>query len=59
MPETKSQQGREFDETCRVCICICKESRKTRSNYEKGVNKQKVRRTIGNESQGPFQFVSV
>jgi len=42
LAETKNQQGRKFDETCRFCTCICKERRKTRkSNYEEGGDKQK------------------
>jgi len=28
LPGIKNQQGRHFDETCRVCICICNESKK-------------------------------
>jgi len=28
LPEIKNQQGRKFDKTCRVRICICKESKK-------------------------------
>jgi len=28
LPEIKNQQGRKFDETCWVRICICKESKK-------------------------------
>jgi len=28
LPETKNQQGRTFNETCWVHICICKESKK-------------------------------
>jgi len=28
LPEMKNQQGRKFDEICRVRICICKESKK-------------------------------
>jgi len=27
LPGTKNHQGRKFDETCRVCLCICKESK--------------------------------
>jgi len=26
--QTKNQQERKYDETCRVCICVCKESKK-------------------------------
>jgi len=28
LPEIKNQQRRKFDETCRVRICICNESKK-------------------------------
>jgi len=28
LPEIKNQQGKKFDETRRVRICICKESKK-------------------------------
>jgi len=28
LTKTKNQQGRKFDETCLVCICICKGSKK-------------------------------
>jgi len=28
LAETKNQQGRKFDETCRFYTCICKERRK-------------------------------
>jgi len=39
--ETKNQQGRKFDETCRFYTWICKERRKNRkSNYEEGGDKQ-------------------
>jgi len=31
LPEIKNQQGRKFDETCRVRICICKESKKQKN----------------------------
>jgi len=24
----RNQQGRKFNETCRVCLCLCKESKK-------------------------------
>jgi len=27
LPEVKNQQGRKFDETCRVRICICEEKK--------------------------------
>jgi len=27
LPKIKNQQGRKFDETCHVRICICKESK--------------------------------
>jgi len=30
LPEIKNQQGRKFDETCRVRIRLCKESAKDR-----------------------------
>jgi len=61
LPETKNQQGRTFDETGWVHICICKESKKIRkNNNEDGGDKQKkVRLIIDNEKQDPFQFVSV
>jgi len=36
----KNQQGRKFAETCRVRICICKESKKQSINDEKGGDKQ-------------------
>jgi len=42
LPEIENQQGRKFDETCRVRICICKESKIKRNiNDAKGGNKQK------------------
>jgi len=28
LPETKTQQGRKFDETCRVLLCLCEDSKK-------------------------------
>jgi len=28
LPEIKIQRGRKFDETCRVRICLCEESKK-------------------------------
>jgi len=59
LPETKKQQGRKFDETYRVRICICQESKNRKSNDEKGGDKQKKQRLINdNEKQGLFQFVS-
>ena len=59
LPETKNQQGRTFDETCCVHICISKHS-KNRKNNEGGDDKQKkARLIIDNEKQDPFQFVSV
>jgi len=42
LAETKNQQGRKFDETCRVYTCICKERRKNwKSHYEESGDKQK------------------
>jgi len=31
LPEMKNKQGRKFDETCRVRISICKESKKLKN----------------------------
>jgi len=42
LPETKKQCERKFDETYRVHICVCKESRKNRKgDDEEGGDKQK------------------
>jgi len=41
LPEIKNQQGRKFDETCRVRIFICKESKNRKIDDEKGSDKQK------------------
>jgi len=46
LPETKNQQGRTFDETCWVHICISKESKKImKSHNEEGGDKQKKSKT--------------
>jgi len=43
LPEIKHQQlqGRKFDETFRVHICICKESKNRKINDDTDGNKQK------------------
>jgi len=43
LPEIKNQQqqGRKFDETCQVRICICKESKNRKINDGKDGNKEK------------------
>jgi len=42
LPETENQHDRKFDVSCRVHICICKESRKNnKSNDVEGGDKQK------------------
>jgi len=43
LPETKNQQGRSFDETCWVHICISKENKKRKSNNEQGGDKLKLK----------------
>jgi len=35
------EQGRKFDDTCRVHICICKDSKNRKINDEQGGDKQK------------------
>jgi len=31
LPETKNQQGRKFDEICRVRLCLCRESKRQKN----------------------------
>jgi len=39
--KNQQQQGRKFDETCRVRICICTESKNRKINDDKNGNKEK------------------
>jgi len=43
LPETQNQQGRIFDETRCVHICISKVSKKRKSNNEQGGDQQKLK----------------
>jgi len=60
LPLTKNQQERKYDETCRVCICICKESKRLeKAVIRKVATSRKARLTIDNEKHDTFQFVSI
>jgi len=39
--EIKNQQRRKFDATCRIRICVCKETKNRKINSKKGGDKQK------------------
>jgi len=58
LPQAEKQQGRQFNEICRIHRYICKESRKMgRANDEKGGGRsEKARPIIENEHQDAFSF---